>query len=34
MNARLRHYLTVQINLGKITLEEVKTKYPNFELED
>ena len=34
MNDRLRHYLTMQIRLGRLTLEEVLAKYPNFEMED
>ena len=34
MNDRLRHYLTMQIRIGRLTLEEVLAKYPNFEMED
>jgi len=34
MDERLKKYLTMQIKLGKLTLEEVKEKYPDFELED
>ena len=34
MNNRLRHYLTMQIRLGRLTLEEVLAKYPNFEMEE
>ena len=34
MNPKLRHYLTMQIRLGRLTLEEVLAKYPNFEMED
>lgn len=34
MNERLRKYLTMQINLGKLTLEEVLAKYPDFEMID
>ena len=34
MDARLRHYLTMQIRLGRLTLEQVLAKYPNFEMED
>ena len=34
MNDRLRHYLTMQIRLGKLTLEEVLAKYPDFEMEE
>jgi len=34
MNDRLRHYLTMQIRLGRLTLEEVLAKYPNFEMEE
>lgn len=33
MNEKLKKYLTMQINLGKLTLEEVKAKYPTFEME-
>lgn len=34
MNEKLKNYLKIQINLGRLTLEEVKEKYPSFELED
>ena len=34
MNNRLEKYLRMQINLGKLTLEEVQRKYPDFKLED
>ena len=34
MNPKLRHYLTMQIRLGRLTLEEVLAKYPNFEMEE
>ena len=34
MNSRLRHYLTMQIRLGRLTLEEVLEKYPDFEMEE
>lgn len=34
MDKRLKKYLTMQIKLKKLTLEEVKEKYPDFELED
>ena len=34
MNERLKHYLTMQIRLGKLTLEEVLEKYPDFEMEE
>ncbi len=34
MNDRLRHYLTMQIRLGRLTLEEVLAKYPDFEMEE
>lgn len=30
MNEKLKKYLLMQINLGKITLEEVVAKYPDF----
>lgn len=34
MNERLKKYLKMQINLGKITLEEVQAKYPDFVMEE
>ena len=34
MNTKLEKYLRTQIKLGKITLEEVLRKYPDFTLED
>lgn len=34
MSANLKKYLTMQIWLKKLTLEEVKAKYPDFEMED
>jgi len=33
MKDKLFKYLRMQINLGKLTLEEVKEKYPEFEME-
>ena len=33
MKDKLIKYLRMQINLGKLTLEEVKEKYPEFEME-
>ena len=33
MDERLKKYLTMQINLGRLTLEEVKEKYPDFDLD-
>lgn len=29
-----KRYLTMQINQGKLTLEQVKEKYPNFKIEE
>ena len=34
MNKALIKYLTMRINQGKMTLEEVKEKYPQFEMEE
>lgn len=34
MNKKLKKYLTMQIYLKKLTLEEVQEKYPEFEMED
>lgn len=34
MNKNLEKYLKMQISLGKLTLEEVQEKYPDFKLED
>lgn len=34
MNERLKKYFKMQINLGKITLEEVQAKYPDFVMEE
>lgn len=33
MNERLKKYLIMQINLGKLTLKEVQEKYPEFKEE-
>ena len=34
MNEALKKYLTMRINQGKLSLEEVKQKYPEFEIEE
>ena len=34
MSEKLIRYLTMQINLGKLTLEEVQAKYAEFTIED
>lgn len=34
MNKNLLKYLRMQVNLGKLTEEEVKAKYPEFTMED
>ena len=34
MSEKLIKYLTMQINLGKLTLEEVQKKYPEFIMEE
>lgn len=34
MNLKLLKYLRMQVNLGKLIVEEVLEKYPDFTLED
>lgn len=34
MNEKLKNYLRIQINLGRLTFEEVKAKYPKFMMEE
>ena len=34
MNEKLIKYLRMQVNLGKLTVEEVLEKYQDFTLED
>lgn len=34
MSEKMRNYLIMQINLGKLTLEQVQAKYPDFTIDE